>query len=137
MAASTGPKLKQFAQRLLDCGAPGKPADAQESAAFCVCEMLRGPLGKLMGVGGFRSLLSRALALACVEIPSLRAVQIKADGSLEGLEEPGVKLDPGTIAEGELVVVAQLLGLLVTFIGPALTVRLLHDIWPELDDLNF
>jgi hypothetical protein len=46
------------------------------------------------------------------------------------------KLDPRAIAEGEVVLVADLLGLLVTFIGPALTVQLLGDVWPNLDDLN-
>jgi hypothetical protein len=38
---------------------------------------------------------------------------------------------------GERVLVAHLLGLLVTFIGPALTRRLLQDIWPKLEDLEF
>ncbi len=128
----------QFARRLLVCEVgPSQPADPKDSAAFRVCGKLRGPLGKLMGVAGFRSLLSRALVLAIAKTPWLAALQIKTDGSLEGFHEATVKLDsPGT-AEGEIVLVAQLLGLLVTFIGAALTVRLLHDIWPELDDLNF
>ena len=102
-----------------------------------MCEKLRGPLGKLMGVGGFRSLLARSLALAGAEVPWLGTLQIKADGSLEGLNESEVKLDWSATAEGEVVLVAQLLGLLVTFIGAGLTQRLLHDVWPELDELNF
>jgi len=138
MSTSAATKLKQFARRLLACeAAPGKPADAGDSAAFRVCEKLRGPLGKFMGVGGFRSLLSRALVLASQEVHWLRALQIKADGSLEGLDELEVKLDWPATAEGEIVLVSQLLGLLVTFIGGELTVRLLHDIWPKLDDLSF
>jgi len=138
MPVSTAPKLKQFARRLLDCeAAPGDPACTQETAAFRVCEKLHGPLGKLMGGGGFRSLLSRALVLAGAEVSWLRALQIQADGSLEGLNEFEVKLDQPAIAAGEVVLVSQLLGLLVTFIGPALTVSLLRDIWPELDELNF
>ena len=135
---STPPKLKQFARRLLDYEvAPGQAADAKETPAFRVCEKLRGPLGKLMGVGGFRSLLARSLALAGAEVPWLGTLQIKADGSLEGLNESEVKLDWSATAEGEVVLVAQLLGLLVTFIGAGLTQRLLHDVWPELDELNF
>lgn len=138
MPVETALKLKKVARRLLDCeAAPGEPADVQEAAAFRVCERLRGPLGKLMGGGGFRSLLSRALVLAGREVPWLRALQTKADGSLEGLNELEVKLDRPAITEGEFVLVSQLLGLLVTFIGPALTVSLLRDIWPELGELDF
>ncbi len=138
MLLSTPSKLKEFARRLLVCEVgPGQPADLKDFAAFRVCAKLRGPLGKLMGVIGFRSLLSRALVLAVRETPWLAALQIKADGSLEGFHEAKVNLDCPAMAEGEIVLVAQLLGLLVTFIGAALTVRLLHDIWQGLDELNF
>ncbi len=138
MSATTATKLKYVALRLLGAEAvAGKPADAQKTAAFRVCEKLRGPLGKLMGIGGFRSLLSRALVLACGEFPWLSALQIQVDGSLEGLSHLEPTLDARAKAEGEVVLVAQLLALLVTFIGPVLTQRFLHGIWPELDDLNF
>ena len=40
-----------------------------------------------MGAGGFRALLARALTLAKTEAHGLSAVQIKRDGSLEGLSE--------------------------------------------------
>ncbi len=89
-----------------------------------------------MGTAGFCSLFSRALTLAAAEVPWLCMLRINADGSLAGLHEPELKLHPGTVAEGEIALVSQLLGLLLTFIGPALTVRLLHDAWPELDELN-
>jgi len=138
MPVSTASKLKQFARRLLDYeAARGKSAHAREAAALRVCEKLRGPLGKLMGGGGFRSLLSRALVLAGAEVPWLQGLQLQADGSLEGLKEVEVKLDQPAITEGEVVLVSQLLGLLVTFIGPALTSSLLRDIWPEMEELNF
>ncbi len=132
------PKLKEFARRLLAHNAAwGKPAGTKDPENFPVCEKLREPLSKLTGVGGFRSLLSRALALSGEEISWLRALHIKADGSLEGLEKLEMKSEPRDIAEGEVVLVAQLLGLLVTFIGPALTAGLLHDIWPKMSDLDF
>lgn len=99
-----------------------------------VCERLRESLGKFLGVGGFHALLSRALAIADTEVPWLGVLQIKADGALEGLEEVEAKFDARELAEGEVVLVAQLLGLLLTFIGPALTLRLLQDIWPKMDD---
>ncbi len=132
MSKSATPIPKGFAQELLAYEeTSGGPSEANDSAAFRVCEKLRRPLGNVLGVGGFRSLLSRALALACGEVPWLCALQVKADGKLEGLDELEAKLDPRAITEGEAVLVGQLLGLLVIFIGPALTLRLLHNIWPK------
>lgn len=132
------PRLKEFARLLLAREAEsGGPAETNDSPGFRVCERLRQPLGRLLGNGGFRALLSRAQALAGAEVNWLRDLRIKADGSLEGLEEAEAKLDSRAVAEGEIVLVSQLLGLLITFIGPALTLRMLHDIWPKMEDLVF
>ena len=83
-------------------------------------------------------MLSRALALATREVDWLRALRVKADGSLEGLEELQAQLDRDTFLEGGVVLLAQLLGLLVAFIGGDLTVRLVREIWPRvpLNDLE-
>jgi hypothetical protein len=133
------PTLKELAKRLLaDEARADKQRGANQSAAFRVCEKLRHPLGKLLGMAGFRALFSRALALANEEVPWLRALHIKADGSLEGLDELEANLDENEIVEGEVVLVARLLELLITFIGPALTVRIIQDAWPRanFDDLD-
>jgi hypothetical protein len=138
MANRVPPRLRSIAQQLLALEiAALNPADAASATAFRVCEKLREPLGKIVGVGGFRSLLGRAVAVAGVEVSWLRALHIKADGSLEGLNELQTNLSSRAIAEGEVVLSAQLIDLLVTFIGPALTARLLQDTWPKLDDINF
>jgi len=138
MPNNATPKLRGFARQLLaHDAASGKSAGTNDFKAFRVCEKIRVPLSRLAGVGGFRSILSRAMALAGAEVPWLRALHIKADGSLEGLEELGAKLDSGKIAEGEVSLVSHLLGLLITFIGPALTLRLLRDIWPKMNDPEF
>ena len=135
MPDSANQKLNGFARQLLAAEAASRnPADAKDSEAFRACEKLRGPLGILIGVGGFRSLLSRALALAGEDAPMLRALHIRADGSLEGLE---TDLDPREAAAAEVVLMAQITGLLVTFIGSALTLQLLRDIWPKISDPNF
>ncbi len=57
-----------------------------------------------------------------------------ADGSLEGLDT-----NPSEGDAGEAFVVAHLLGLLVTFLGEALMLRFVKDLWPkaQLDDLDF
>ena len=140
MSNSVAPKLREIAKRLLaEEAALGKRVGADESAAFGVYERLRQPLGKLLGVAGFRALFSRALALASGEVTWLRSLQIKCDGSLEDLADLKAKMDEFDIAWGEIILLARLLELLVTFIGPALTLRLLQDAWPKADfsDLDF
>jgi len=139
MPNSATPRLKVFARRLVvHETAATKSAGAQKSAAFRVCEKLRQPLSRLSGVAGFRSLLSRALALTNDEARWMKAIQVKADGSLEGLEEAQAQLSETEIAEGEVVLIAQLIGLLVTFIGEELTLRLVQESWPDapFDDMN-
>jgi hypothetical protein len=129
---STAPQLRNLARRLLVLEASSeKTRDAEGSAAFAICEKLRQSFSTLAGVAGFRSLLSRALALAREEVSWLKAVHVNADGSLdvEGLDE--TQLSDAEIAEGEAALVAQLIGLLVTFIGATLTLQLLQQAWPE------
>ncbi len=123
---------REFAGKLLAyVAASGPAAEAQDFPCFHVCAALRGPLAKFMGAAGVDALLARALSLASVEIPWLRQVRVGADGTLDGLAEMAGKLDAPAIAEGEVALVGHLLGLLVIFIGPALTLSLLHDIWPD------
>jgi hypothetical protein len=121
-----------LAQRLLTYEAvAGRNSETSESAAFRVCAKLRRPLVTLAGVAGFRSLLSRALTLARAEAPGLGAVQIAADGFLKGLDELEPDIDKQQPKDEGAILIAQLLGLLLTFIGEGLTLRLVQDVWPE------
>jgi hypothetical protein len=106
-------------------------SESTESSALRVCERLRQPLITLAGVAGFRSLLSRALTLARAEAPSLSAVQVAADGSLKGLDELASQTDKEQARDGGAILIAQLIGLLLTFIGEGLTLRLVQDVWPD------
>ena len=140
MANTATPKLKEFARCLLKYEAGVRqPADPSSSAAFKVFDKLSSPLGKLFGVGGFRSLLTRALVLAAAEVPALHAVEITADGTLNGSSEPEGSPGGEGAVEAEAVLVAHFLALLVTFIGPALTLGLIYDVWSRAasDGLNF
>ncbi len=111
-----------MARRLIALEARG-PADA----AVRACDRLRAPLTTLAGVAGFRSLMGRALVLAAAEVPALKSVRLGGDGALEGFAAvPESDADAAGTA-----VVAQLLGLLVTFIGEPLTLRLVSDAWPD------
>ena len=115
----------ELAQRLLACeSAEAGTADADTHAVYRVCEKLRRPLSTLAGAAGFRSLLARALTLAKQESPALGAWEVKSDGSLEGLN--------GEVAPSGAVLIAHLVGLMMTFIGESLTLRLLHDVWIDL-----
>ena len=122
-----------LARRLLDCEiAAGETSVPTESAVVRVCEMLRPPLCALAGVAGYRSLLSRALTLAKAKAPSLSAVQVTTDGYLQGLDELEPKIDKDHAEEGEIILIAQLLGLFLSFIGEALALRLVQDVTPHL-----
>ena len=125
--------MRNFAKRLMafETG-ENKSAEAQTPAVFHVCEKLRLPLAALVGNGGFRALLSRALAVASAEVLWLRAVHVKADGSLEGLEELHAQLDGKEFIEGHAVLLAHLFGLLVAFIGASLTSHLVAEVWPKI-----
>lgn len=100
--------------------------------AVRACENMRVPLTKLIGSAGFSSLLSRAVALAKRQAPWLEGLRVEADGSLAGLEE--LQPDSGApeaARHGGAILVAELLGLLVTFIGQPLTLGLVHEAWPD------
>jgi hypothetical protein len=127
--------MRDWAERLLvyeASQAASEPSDAITPPPFSVAEKLRPHFSTLMGSIGFRALLSRALSLAAAEVPWLRAVHVKADSSFEGLDASGAQLDQEEIAEGGVVLIAQLLGLLVAFIGENLTLRLVGGVWPDL-----
>jgi hypothetical protein len=109
----------------------GKSSESTESAIVRVCEKLRPPLCALAGVAGYRSLLSRALALARAQAPGLSAVQINADGSLKGLAEFDPQSDDAPAGEGSVILIAELLGLFLSFLGAALTQQLVQDVSPH------
>jgi hypothetical protein len=90
------------------------PSEAKMLVAFRVCEKLRRPLTTLAGAIGFQSLMLRALTLAKREAPSLSAVEVTADGSLQdGDVEPNLDNHD----DGGVLLVAHLLGLLLPSLG--------------------
>jgi hypothetical protein len=123
--------MHPLAQRLIDEEArTGAAGESAGRTAFRVCERLRSALSVLMGAAGFRSLVARALNLSRADAAWLAGVQIKADGSFQFSDAAAAELDTPAGAWGGLALVSQLTGLLIIFIGEALTLRLLHDIWP-------
>jgi hypothetical protein len=136
----TSPQMRSIAERLIQYETPKKDSsETPDIAAVAVTERLRPHLATLMGNGGYRALLARALKLASAEVSWLRAVEVNADGVIEGFEPLRDRFKPAEFHEGRVVLLAKLLGLLVAFIGPALTARLMGEIWPQLaaDNLDF
>jgi hypothetical protein len=125
MNRTVSPEARDLARRLLSFEvSTDEVPNGDVPAVFIVSEKLRRPLSTLVGTVGFRSLLVRALTLARREAKVLCAVQVKEDGSLEGLN--------GDATHAGDVLIAHLIGLLETFIGEPLTLRLVKDAWPDL-----
>ena len=99
-----------------------------EPATVRVYERLRRQLGSPVGVDGFQALASRALALAKSQSPRLSAVQVTANGDLRGLGEVESQTDADEDGEAGIILIAQLLGLFLTFLGEATTLRLIEDL---------
>ena len=145
---TTPPEMRDLARRLLTYeAAVDKTSEPVESATLHVYEKLRQSLVAFAGTAGFQSLAFRALTQAKSEAPSLWAVQIAADGSLKGLGEfepqlvefePQLGSDKDQASEGGVILIARLLGLLLVFLGEALTLRLVQSAWPDaaFDDCN-
>jgi hypothetical protein len=104
-----------------------------EPATVRVYERLRRQLGEPVGVDGFQALASRALALAKAESPRLIGVQVTASGGLHGLDEMESQTDADENGEAGLLLIAQLLGMFLTFLGEATTLRLIEDLRLQVD----
>jgi hypothetical protein len=104
-----------------------------EPATVRVYERLRRQLCAPVGVDGFHALASRALALAKSESPRLSNVQVTANGDLRGLGEVESQSDTDEDGEAGINLIAQLLGLFLTFLGEATTLRLIEDLRLQAD----
>jgi hypothetical protein len=135
------PKTRDLARHLLAYEENASmSSEATESATLRVYEKLRGNLCVLVGVAGFQALASRALTIARSEVPDLGAVQVAADGKLQGMSEiePPMKADANWTGKEGAILISSLLGLLLMFLGEALTMNLVLNVWPDVafDDGN-
>ena len=115
--------MKELAKRLIAYEDASDSASNPESiASLRVVEKLRISMTHFAGADGFTALMRRAIALSHAENPGAEVITLGKDGSIA--------------SKGELweetcsVLVAQLLDLMVTFIGEPLTLTLLNAIWP-------
>ena len=127
-------KTRDLARSLVACEADASATSLQaEPATVRVYERLRRQLGASVGVDGFQALASRALALAKSESPQLSAVQVTSNGSLRGLGEVASQTNTDEGGEVGIILIAQLLGLFLSFLGEATTLRLIEDLRLQVD----
>jgi hypothetical protein len=127
-------KTRELARSLVASEADAAKATLHtEPATVRVYEKLRRQLSEPVGADGFQTLASRALALARSESPRLNAVEVTANGGLRGLGE--IESKTGTDEDGEvgIILIAQLLGLFLTFLGEVTTLRLIEDLRRQVD----
>ena len=123
--------MRDLARRLLAVEAASPCATgAHVHEAVRVCEKLQITLTRFAGSDGFTSLLRRALALARADVPALQTVNLKPNGSLDVCEVLAIDATNGG-PEAVVAIIAHFLGLLETFIGELLTMRLMREAWPD------
>ena len=96
-------------------------------ATLRVYEKLRRQLCTTVGIGSFQALASRALSLSQSQSPKLRTLYVTADGGLHGFGSDEVQLDIDKDVDAGVLFIAQLLGLFLTLLGEATTMRLIAD----------
>lgn len=126
------PAMRLLAERVIGFEKRAyKSANSAKPLVAVVCEKLQPALGMLMGNGGFRVLLTRALARATVLESSLQAARVTSEGGLV-IESGSTPLDQKKLEAGSIALVAELLGLLTAFIGETLTIQFVREAWPKL-----
>src|SRR5215213_5960815 len=129
------PKLQKLALRLFEheaskSGNSDEPVKAIESC----CQRLHGRLDRLIGAGGFRALLNRALYLAKKKYAWLEGVGIEDYPGCEfkDLREVVKGKQPATVNEACTLILANVIWLLVTFIGEDITIGLIQEAWTDV-----
>lgn len=127
--------IRDLAQRLfavesLKHGLPRGAAETMER----VCQRLQQRLNLLIGTAGLYALFARALNLAKAEYPWLDMVEMAQDPdcSLKGLREAAEQQDSDEASKGFAAITANIIWLLVTFIGEDIILGLMYETWPEV-----
>lgn len=100
-----------------------------------VCDKMHPSLSRLAGTISYRALLSRALVLAKPKAQTLGALRFESDGHLVfDPEDPAAEfLNPDTVRKDAVVLIAAFLGLIMLLLGEALAVRIVRQVWPEVE----
>jgi hypothetical protein len=130
------PQLRELSRRLFAGAAKKSRGPAALAEALEVsCRSLHGRLDPLIGAGGYRALLARALHLAKKEFPWLEGVEVEEHPAcaLKGLRGAVKGLDASRVNEAFALVLANVIWLLVTFIGEDIALGLVREVWPGVE----
>jgi len=119
--------IRELASRLIAAEASAGTGPDVHGATL-VCEKLQLSLTRLAGADAFSALMRRSLALSRAEIPALKDVKVGPEGCVVGLD----LVTAGGGSESGTTVTANLLWLLVTFMGEPVAMRLVTDVWPDI-----
>ena len=133
------PAVRDLARLLLTLEAKQSEHGQDVQTDLRVFEKLHTYLTNLVGIAGFQALLARAVALATAEVSWLRDVRVLDDATFKGFIEAATQRPTKDVTAARAAILAQLLGLLVTFLGEVITLRLVQDVWPEVpgDAIHF
>lgn len=122
---------EEFARRLVALEAPVHAAEPGDGPALRAVNKLCAPLSRLAGTEGFKALVLRALVLAKAHAPTLNDLSVLPDGSIRAEYEYASNERSSAVEADREALLAHLLGLLIEFVGVALTLQLLRSAWPS------
>jgi HPt (histidine-containing phosphotransfer) domain-containing protein len=129
------PQLKSLAHKLLVQEAKNSPnAGNWAKALEACCQRLHKQLDSLVGTGGFRALFERALYLAKKEHSWLKGMEIQSypGCELNAPTEATAEIQPKEIRESFTLILANVIWLLVNFIGEDIVFGLMEEAWPDM-----
>lgn len=129
------PELHELALRLLAHEAGDAPLDTNVAGAMRrACERLSAQVDPLIGAGGMSALVKRATYLARREFAWLDAVEVDETAlcSFEHLGEAVEERPADEARRGTVAILANIIWLLVTFIGDDLVLGLVRQAWSEV-----
>ena len=131
----TSDDMRQRVFRRMLAREAGTGADAPAIAAACrrLCERLAQQLTPLIGGGGVTAICDRSLHLAQQRFPGLAPVRAsdQRDAPFALLQLSLEQQEPAAATEAAVAVIATASDLLAMFIGESVTIRVLHEAWPD------
>lgn len=93
---------------------------------------LHDAMASLVGAAGYAALLRRAIHLTRRQHAWLAELGIASPFALVQLDEQAAIVGGPRVLEGGAALLSSLLHLLCTFIGEPLTLRQVHQVWPDI-----
>ncbi len=125
-------RLRDVARRILVQELGDRRAPAEVAAAIeVVFASLYGLMRNLIGQNGFQALISRAVYLSSKEFPWIDTIELRAESTLTLRHLDAVVEAEGVerARDGAAALMGTVIGLLFSFLGTDLTLRLLRRSW--------